>query len=219
MIKSKIKKVIRLYNQNFNKKEEFQKVLWSSKKSMDNRMKFFIKKIDKLEFKSWIDIGCGTGRLFELIKKNKFKQIKIYGIDINKKLIKYCKKKKFKFKITFLCKNILNYKTKKFDLVSSLGVMQNSGLGLEEFINSIFNLTQYESYIYINFKTHKWKKLKNNCKEKDIFKINRYDPIDVEKKLIKKFKLIESGGFDYKNQKKTNFHKTGEYFILAQRIK
>ena len=186
---------------------------------MDNRMKFFIKKINNLEFKSWIDIGCGTGRLFELVKKNKFKKIKIYGMDINKKLINYCKKKKFKFKITFLCKNISNYKTKKFDLVSSLGVMQNSGLSLEQFINSIFNLTQHKSYIFLNFKTNKWKELKNNCTEKDTFKINRYDPFNVEKKLKKKFKLIQSGGFDYKNKKKTNFYNTGEYFILAQRIK
>ena len=40
MIKSKIRKVIKLYNKNFNKKKEFQKVLWSSRESMDNRMKF-----------------------------------------------------------------------------------------------------------------------------------------------------------------------------------
>ena len=137
-------------------------------------------------------------------------------MDINKKLINYVKKK-FKFKITFLCKNISNYKTKNL-IQYALGV-QNSGLGLEQFINSIFNLTQHKSYIFLNFKTNKWKELKNNCTEKDTFKINRYDPFNVEKKLKKKFKLIQSGGFDYKNKKKTNFYNTGEYFILAQRIK
>ena len=36
-------------------------------------MKFLIKKIDKLNFKSWIDIGCGIGRLFELIKNKNIK--------------------------------------------------------------------------------------------------------------------------------------------------
>ena len=74
MIKSKIRKVIKLYNKNFNKKKEFQKSYGHRENLMDNRMKFFIKKINNLEFKSWIDIGCGTGRLFELVKKNKFKK-------------------------------------------------------------------------------------------------------------------------------------------------
>ena len=216
--KKKFKKIIEIYNKNKNNKNEYAKVLWSSQLSMDNRMKFFLKEIKNLKFKSWIDIGCGTGRLFELLKQSKYKNIKIYGLDLNPNLIKFCKKKKFKFKIKFLCKNIINYNAKKFELVSSIGILQNCGLSLTQYYKSICNLTKKKSYVFINFKTKKWIKFKD-ISQSELSNIKLYEPEIVKKIFSKKFKFIKSGGFDYKKLKKINSFKTGEYFIIAQKIK
>ena len=81
---NKFKKVLKIYNKSVKSKTESKKVLWSSKKTMENRMKFFLKSVNNLKFKDWIDIGSGTGKLFQLLNKKKFKDINIYGIDINR---------------------------------------------------------------------------------------------------------------------------------------
>ena len=59
-----IKNINKIYNINKNKKFNYQKVLWNSKKSMIGRywlLKFLIR--NKL-FNNWLDVGCGTGDIF-----------------------------------------------------------------------------------------------------------------------------------------------------------
>ena len=48
------------------------------------------------------DIGCGYGRLFEIIKERKLDNKIIYsGFDINKEMILFCKNNKYFHKVSF----------------------------------------------------------------------------------------------------------------------
>lgn len=98
-----------------------------------------------------------------------------------------------------------------------MGVLQNCGLSLNQFYKSICNLTERKAYVFINFKTKEWIKFKN-IKASELSKIKLYKPDNVKKIFSKKFKLIESGGFDYKKKKKINSFYSGEYFFIAQKI-
>ena len=75
----------------------------------EKRVLFFLKnKIKKI-----LDIGCGTGFIYEWIKKHQ-KNLKYFGIDIDNIAIKYAKKK-YSSK-NFRCANFFSI-NKKFDLI------------------------------------------------------------------------------------------------------
>ena len=64
-----------------------------------------------------LDVGCSTGTfLKKLKKKNKNKNLQIVGLDIEKKMISFDKKKNSKG-IKFYCKNYLNTKIEKQNLI------------------------------------------------------------------------------------------------------
>tara|TARA_B100001769_G_C21964151_1_gene518755 strand:+ start:182 stop:898 length:717 start_codon:yes stop_codon:yes gene_type:complete len=71
------------------------------------------------------DIGCSTGSFLGLLsKRHPKKNIKYYGIDEIKNMIIWAKKKNKNKKINFLNKNILDYKLKKSEFITSFYTMQ-----------------------------------------------------------------------------------------------
>ena len=73
---------------------------------------FFITKNDIV-----YDLGCSTGELTSKIyDKNKDKKLKIIGIDIEKNMIKQAKIDNKRKGITYLCRDITNFKFKKLIL-------------------------------------------------------------------------------------------------------
>ena len=86
--------VRKLYDESSKLSEEYKKVIWGSKKSMINRHKLFFKIIKKNNFNSWLDIGSGTGAIFEMSEKKRVLINYKVGIEFNKKLFEFSKKKK-----------------------------------------------------------------------------------------------------------------------------
>ena len=73
-----------------------------------------------------LDFGCGTGYLYEFLKKKKFKG-KYLGIDISNEAISLAKKKFFKQKnVTFVTQDIFTQPLKKkFDYIIINGTFNN----------------------------------------------------------------------------------------------
>ena len=97
-----IKKLTHHYNSLFLKhKDSHNTAQQSSKVTQEKRMNVLI---DNLTFKknhSVLDFGCGTGHLYEILKKKNFDG-RYFGIDISDKIIefnnqKFSKNKKMKF--------------------------------------------------------------------------------------------------------------------------
>ena len=67
--------------------------------SQDLRLNIILDKItnnSSLNIISVGDVGCGYGRLFEIIKERKLDDVIIYtGFDINKEIILFCKNNKY----------------------------------------------------------------------------------------------------------------------------
>ena len=88
------------------------------------------------------ELGCSTGTLLNQIsKRHQNKRFnKFIGIDIEKDMIKFAKKKNNKKNIKFLCGNVNKLKFKKADLIISYYTMQFINPSLrQELFNRIFS--------------------------------------------------------------------------------
>lgn len=97
-----------------NTRSSFQKLYRGEKYLISN----FIKKNESV-----LDIGCGQGGLYKILKK-RFKKINYTGIDFNGKMIEIAKNK-YPSANFFLYEkeNYLNFFKKKFDVIIIFGIL------------------------------------------------------------------------------------------------
>ena len=90
------KEISNIYNKRFDTFNNTPKgVFWNSKLSQDLRLNIILDKIlqnTKSDEFSIADIGCGYGRLYEIIRERKLDgKVQYHGFDINQKIISFCK--------------------------------------------------------------------------------------------------------------------------------
>ena len=163
------KQISNIYNKRFDNYNNTPKgVFWNSKLSQDLRLNIILDKILKIakseEF-SIADIGCGYGRLYEVIKeRNLDSKVQYYGFDINEKLINFCKNNKDFENIEFA---INASPFKKTDYIVMSGTYN---------LTPTNNISLWEDYIIKNLKGN-WKFVKKamifNCLIKEKKEINK----------------------------------------------
>ena len=209
-----IKNINKIYNFKKNKKFNYQKVLWNSKKSMIGRywlLKFLIR--NKL-FNNWLDVGCGTGDIFKFLKNKNIKNR--VGLEPIKYLYQIARKKNNDIKI--LKQNLLNINThNKYDLISCIGVLQNCGSSPLVFLNKICKLLKKNGYLFLTSKNLNWYKFKS--KSFKVEKNHSWFDINEVKLILKKnnLKIIRSKGFFPEKKKLTNFKFSHTFFIWAKK--
>ncbi len=163
------KQISSIYNKRFDNYNNTPKgVFWNSKLSQDLRLNIILDKIlknTKNEKTSIADIGCGYGRLYEIIKeRNLDDKFQYYGFDINLKLINFCKNNKDFEHIEFA---INTYPFKKTDYIIMSGTYNLAPTN---------NIPLWEDYIIKNL-TNNWKLVKKamifNCLIKEKRKIEK----------------------------------------------
>ena len=176
------KQISNIYNKRFDNHYNTPKgVFWNSKLSQDLRLNIILDKILKIakseEF-SIADIGCGYGRLYEVIKeRNLDSKVQYYGFDINEKLINFCKNNK-DFKNVEFAINASPFK--KTDYIVMSGTYN---------LTPTNNISLWEDYIIKNLKGN-WKFVKKamifNClikEKKEITKSLYYSELSWIKKI------------------------------------
>ena len=176
------KQISNIYNKRFDNYNNTPKgVFWNSKLSQDLRLNIILDKILKIakseEF-SIADIGCGYGRLYEVIKeRNLDSKVQYYGFDINEKLINFCKNNK-DFKNVEFAINASPFK--KTDYIVMSGTYN---------LTPTNNISLWEDYIIKNLKGN-WKFVKKamifNClikEKKEITKSLYYSELSWIKKI------------------------------------
>jgi len=136
-----------IYTKRFNKHQNTPKgVFWNSKLSQDLRLNIILDKIvsnlknDKF---SIADVGCGYGRLYEIIKeRNLDKLIEYNGFDINQEFINFCKNKKGFENGQF---TVSSFPLKKADYVIMSGTYN---------LTPTNNINLWENYIIKNLKSN-----------------------------------------------------------------
>ena len=163
------KQISNIYNKRFDYYNNTPKgVFWNSKLSQDLRLNIILDKILNIpknqEF-SIADIGCGYGRLYEIIKeRNLDNKVQYYGFDINQKLINFCKNNKEFENVEFA---INAFPFKKTDYVVMSGTYN---------LTPTNNIPLWEDYIIKNL-TSNWKLVEKamifNCLTKAKKEINK----------------------------------------------
>ena len=163
------KQISSIYNKRFDNYNNTPKgVFWNSKLSQDLRLNVIldkILKIEKNEYFSIADIGCGYGRLYELIReRNLDGKVHYYGFDINQKLINFCKNNKNFENVEFAI-NAFPFKITDYVVMSGTYNLTPTN-----------NISLWEDYIIKNL-TSNWKLVKKalifNCLIKEKKEINK----------------------------------------------
>jgi SAM-dependent methyltransferase len=164
------KKIINHYNNSFKKHGFNLKALnWRSLKDNNARFKTATEHINSHD-KSILDFGCGTSLFFNFLKKKKIK-IEYNGLDTNREVVEYCKKKFPKNK--YYCFDIMNeskkYKNLKNDVVFANGIftqkltISNNNMYLFTFslIKKLFKFSKKKIIFNILIDDVEWKNPKN----------------------------------------------------------
>ena len=180
--KSLNKQISNIYNKRFDNYNNTPKgVFWNNKLSQDLRLNIILNQILKIETNeefSIADIGCGYGRLYEIIKeRNLNEKVQYFGFDINQKLINFCKNNKDFENVQF---SINSFPFNKTDYVVMSGTYN---------LTPTNNIYLWEDYIIKNL-TNNWKLVKKamifNClikKKKEISKALYYTELSWIKKI------------------------------------
>ena len=163
------KEISNIYNKRFDTFNNTPKgVFWNSKLSQDLRLNIILDKIlqnTKGDEFSIADIGCGYGRLYEIIRERKLDgKVQYHGFDINQKLISFCKNNK-NFENTKF--SISAFPLNKTDYVVMSGTYN---------LTPTNNISLWEDYILKNL-TSNWKLVQKamifNCLIKEKRKIEK----------------------------------------------
>ena len=141
------KQISNIYKDRFYKHHNTPKgVFWNSKLSQDLRLNIILDKITNNSPPSIIsigDVGCGYGRLFEIIKERKLdNKVQYSGFDINKEMILFCKNQKRFKKGTF---GISTCPSQNVDYVVMSGTYN---------LTPINSVEMWEDYILENLKSN-----------------------------------------------------------------
>ena len=163
------KEISNIYNKRFNTFNNTPKgVFWNSKLSQDLRLNIILDKIlqnAKSDEFSIADIGCGYGRLYEIIRERKLDgKVQYHGFDINQKIISFCK-------------NNIDFENIKFS-ISALPLNETDYVVMSGTYNltPTNNISLWEDYIIKNL-TNNWKFVRKamifNCLIKEKRKIEK----------------------------------------------
>lgn len=212
------KEVIQLYNKN-SKKKEHEKVLWSSHKAMLSRYKFLFRLLKSKKISKWIDIGSGTGAIFKFHEKTNIKIRERTGIEINRRLFLYSKKKKYMFRVNFFNIDFLKYKTKKkFDLITLIGVLQNCGYDYRKILKKVKKIMNKNAILFLTSKNINFKYFY----KVDLSKNNHqwFDPILIKKLLEKNgIKIFKLNSFNSQTNRIVKLNNSPNFFIYGKNIK
>ena len=163
------KQISNIYNKRFDTFNNTPKgVFWNSKLSQDLRLNIILDKIlqnvKSNEF-SIADIGCGYGRLYEIIRERKLDgKVQYHGFDINQKIISFCK-------------NNIDFENIKFS-ISAFPLNETDYVVMSGTYNltPTNNISLWEDYIIKNL-TSNWKLVQKamifNCLIKEKRKIEK----------------------------------------------
>ena len=163
------KQISKIYSKRFDNYNNTPKgVFWNNKLSQDLRLNIILDKIlqnTKSDEFSIADIGCGYGRLYEIIRERKLdRKVQYHGFDINEKLINFCKNNR-DFKNVQFSINSLPFKITDYVVMSGTYNLTPTN-----------NISLREDYIIKNL-TSNWKLVKKamifNCLIKEKKEINK----------------------------------------------
>ena len=114
-----------------------EKGMWGSEDSMLNRFRLGLEVIKWNRVGTWLDIGCGTGRFFEVAEKQKLEFQQLIGVDFTASLIEQARQRPLSSPARFDISDLaaMQADIQNIDLVTLVGVLQLCGCPLVEAVD------------------------------------------------------------------------------------
>ena len=135
-------------------KSEHERVRWGSSETMKNRYLLVTRELPFDQGGTWLDVGCGTGSLQELVARA-FPIIRGTGIELSSGLLKHAQSKNIAC-IHFCQMDFMDYYGGPFDFLTCLGVMAKTNFALREFFVHAAELLYHGGCIMVDFKHLGW---------------------------------------------------------------
>lgn len=146
--------ILEEYDESSLCEEEFRKVKWGSAASMINRHTLAAEQMPLAKGVKWLDIGCGTGGLQE-IGCRMYPGVEAIGIDLNRKLIEFARKKNI-LGATFRVGDFWGNGGGQFEVISAIGVVQKLNYPLRLFCVYVSKLLKEGGCLYLDTKNRNW---------------------------------------------------------------
>jgi ubiquinone/menaquinone biosynthesis C-methylase UbiE len=133
IVKKQKDDVRREYTQSSQLPTDSEKAMWGSEESMLNRFRLGLDVITWQDVETWLDIGCGTGRFFELAEEQNLQFRQMIGVDFTVDLIAEARGRQHTNPARFETSDFeaMPADIGKVDLVTVIGVLQLCGCPLD----------------------------------------------------------------------------------------
>jgi len=207
--------VCREYDISLRKEKEYEKVRWGSRAGMINRFKLAHRLLSTIKYESLLDVGCGTGDIFKVIMKRKKKY---FAYDLNFNMVSYAKKNSNSSVRYFNASSrVIPVKSNAIDVVTLIGVLQNCGIQVNEFIKEVSRIIKTKGHIFIITKNLGWYKFVKGDLKPEIGH-NWFFDYEISEELEKNgFDIIDKSGFLNRNGKLVDIDKSHEIFYWARK--
>lgn len=205
------KDIIREYQKSAKFKQDYKKAKWGSHESMLNRFKLFKNTVSWKKVKSWLDIGCANGALFDYCSLN---NVKCTGIDICGDMVKGAGKK---YKILVCDAEKLPFKNSSFDLISMMGVLQQCGAAPGRILEECLRVLKKRGRLFLTTKNLLWEEfITGNFMPYE--KHSWFVPQEIKNILIGLgAKIIKMAGFLPRDGRVVPIEKSHSFYILAEK--
>ena len=142
-----------------------QKAMWGSEASMLNRFRLGLDTINWTNVKTWLDIGCGTGRFFQLAERQNLQFQQLIGVDFTEALIVQAQERDFSNPINFeVCDlETMPADIQNVDLITLIGVLQLCGCSLKIALNKCVDRLAVGGQVFLTTKHLGWSAFKEKA--------------------------------------------------------
>lgn len=203
------------YERSLGEEEGYKKVQWGSNQGMINRFKLVRKLLSGITYKRLLDIGCGTGDLFKVIKK---RDKEYFAYDLNFHMV-LCAQQNIRENVRYFVASSypIPLKADSMDVVTLIGVLQNCGVSVDEVIAEIHRVVRPGGYVFLITKNLGWEKFIDGELEPEKG-MNWFFDEDINISLRKYgFEIKEKGGFVNQTGRVTYMEKSHEIFYWVKK--
>jgi ubiquinone/menaquinone biosynthesis C-methylase UbiE len=198
---------------------EWDKVMWGTQDNLDFRAQLVVNQIDWGKIHSWMDVGCGTGYLFEKVEKLGISVEKKIGLDMCKELLQKAQQKNLKSHIEWILASGLEIPSSvpEVQLITMIGVLQLCGSPAEEMLTSISRkLMEGGKLILTTINASSREILEKKYQPPAMF--SYYHPDDLRAILVRLgFKSVEIKGFKVENKCFVALEEAQDLFLFASK--
>lgn len=146
------------YEESAIKEQEHEQVRWGSAESMANRHRHIIEQLPFKATHNWLDVGSGTGALQAAVL-TRFANVQGVGLELSPGLVQRALARNLA-QIQFVQQDFLDHQGQGYDLLTCIGVLAKTNIGLAEFFLKAADVVQVGGHVFVELKNRDWKRFR-----------------------------------------------------------